>query len=218
VFRVFIADYRSKFATHLTAPFNPAHPVYTPSSPAPAVPANIANDPMLVSLAAGLNRLDQAGIAYTAALGSVQVFQPTGGAPPGGTAVALGPSFPWHGGDGTIDGAFNAVRTLNSTVWEDTRIPRINPATIANTAGLSTTPGQGWQIAYGTSWHFGLEFTPEGPKALGLVSYSQSPNSASPYFSDQSRRYSEKDMRAIPFTEEEIKAALVQGGETTVRP
>ncbi len=218
VFRVFIADYRNKFATHLTVPFNSAHPVYTPSSPAPAVPSNIANDPMLVSLASGLNRLDQAGIAYTAPLGSVQVFQPTGGAPPGGTAVALGPSFPWHGGDGSIDGAFNAVRTVSSPVWEDTRIPRLNPATIANTAGLSATPGQGWQIAYGTSWHFALEFTPTGPKALGLVSYSQSANSASPYFSDQMRRYSEKNMRAIPFTEDEIKAALVQGGETTVRP
>jgi len=218
VFRVFIADYRNKFATHLTAPFNPAHPVVTPSTPAPVVPSDLANDPMLVSLASGLNRLDQAGIAYNATLGSVQAFQPTGGAAPGGTAVAIGPSFPWHGGDGTIDGAFNAVRTVNSTVWEDTRIPRVNPATIANTAGLSAAPGQGWQIAYGTSWHFGLEFTANGPKALGLVSYSQSTNSSSPYFNDQMRRYSEKDMRAIPFSEEEIAAALVSGGETTVRP
>lgn len=218
VFRVFIADYRSKFATHLTVPFNPAHPVYTPSTPAAVVPSNLANDPMLVSLASGLNRLDQAGIAYTATLGTVQALQPTGGAAPGGTAVALGPAFPWHGGDGTIDGAFNAVSTLNSAVWTDTRIPRVNPPTIANTAGLSSTPGLGWQIAYGTSWHFGLEFTPEGPKALGLVSYSQSTNSSSPYFSDQMLRYSQKNMRAIPFTEEEIKAALVQGGETTISP
>ena len=92
-----------------------------------------------------------------------------------------------------------------------------NATTIPNTAGLSAKAGEGWNIAYGTSWHFGLEFTSEGPKALGLVSYSQSANSASPYFSDQMRRYSEKNMRAIPFTEEEIKAALVQGGETTVR-
>jgi acyl-homoserine-lactone acylase len=217
VFRVFIADYRSKFATHLTAPFNPAHPVFTPSTPAPVVPTNLANDPMLVSLASGLNRLDQAGIAYNAAFGTVQVLQPSGGAAPGGTAVALGSSFPWHGGDGTIDGAFNAVTTVSSDVWTDTRIPRINPPTIANTAGLSSTPGLGWQIGYGTSWHFGLEFTANGPKALGLVSYSQSTNSASPYFSDQMRRYSEKNMRAIPFSEEEIAAALVSGGETTVR-
>jgi len=217
VFRVFIADYRSKFATNLTTPFNPADPVGTPSTPAPVVPADIANDPMLTSLAAGLNRLDQAGIAYNATLGSVQVFQPTGGAAPGGTAVALGASFPWHGGDGTIDGAFNAVRTVSSAVWEDTRIPRINPPTIGSTAGLSSTPGLGWQIAYGTSWHFGLEFTPNGPKALGLVSYSQSTNSASPFFNDQMLRYSQKNMRAIPFSESEIAAALLPGGETTLR-
>jgi len=63
--------------------------------------------------------------------------------------------------------------------------------------------GLGWQIAYGTTWHVGL---------------SPSTNSSSPYFSDQIRRYSDKNMRAIPFSEEEIAAALVSGGETTIRP
>ena len=63
--------------------------------------------------------------------------------------------------------------------------------------------GLGWQIAYGTTWHVGL---------------SPSTNSSSPYFSDQMRRYSDKNMRAIPFSEEEIAAALVSGGETTIRP
>ena len=216
VFRVFMADYSSKLATDLTVPFNAADPVGTPSTPRPEVDDNLANDPMLTSLAAGLQRLDSASVAYNATLGTVQVFQPTGGVPPGGTAVTLGPSFPWHGGHGDIEGAFNAVRTANSSVQQDTLLPRINCATVATTGGLCSTPGLGWQIAYGTSWHFGLEFTSDGPRALGLISYSQSTNPASPFFNDQSQRYSEKNMREIPFSESEIEAALLPGGEITI--
>jgi acyl-homoserine-lactone acylase len=230
VFRVFMADYSSKLATDLTVKFNPADPVGTPSTPTPppqnASPADLAAAPMLTSLAAGLQRLDSASVAYNATLGSVQVFQPTGGVPPypGLTAVPLGPSFPWHGGNGSIEGAFNAISTVNSSVQEDTRLWRINCSTVATTAGLCcstpspscSTPGFGWQIAYGTSWHFGLEFTDSGPRALGLVSYSQSTNPASPFFNDQQQRYSEKNMRSIPFSESEIEDALLPGGTITI--
>jgi acyl-homoserine-lactone acylase len=216
VFRVFIADYRNKFATDLTKPFDPANPVTTPSTPKPVVPANLANDPMLTSLAEGLQRLDQGGIAYTARLGTVQVYQASGGAPPGGTPVLQGASFPWHGGDGTVDGTFNAVRFVDSSVQEDTRIPRINATTIGSTAGLSTKAGEGWNIAYGTSWHFGLDFTDAGPRAYGLLSYSQSSNAASPYYNDQQRRFADKDPRQLLFTEQEIAANLLPNGTTTI--
>jgi acyl-homoserine-lactone acylase len=206
VFRVFIVDYRSKFGSHLTAPFDPADPIATPGVPAPADAGDLANDPMLVSLADGLERLDQAQIAYDAPFGTVQAFQPSGGAPPGGTAVNLGPSFPWHGGDGSLDGAFNAVRVSGSPVAEDTRLPRVNSPTIPQTAGLSATPGEGWNIAYGTSWHFGLEFTDDGPRGFGLVSYSQSVDPDSPFFNDQNLRYSNKDFRQLWFSEADIAA------------
>ncbi|MFU8896453.1 MAG: penicillin acylase family protein [Gammaproteobacteria bacterium] len=216
VFRVFIADYRSKFGTHLTAPYDPEDPVGTPGVPAPADAADLANDPMLVSLAAGLERLDQGGIAYDAALGTVQVYRPSGGAPPGGAPVALDAPTPWHGGDGTIDGAFNAIGVVNLPVAEDTRLPRLNPAQIGGTAGLSATAGEGWQIARGTSWHFGLEFTDAGPRAYGLLSYSQSTDPDSPFFNDQARRYSDKDFRSLWFTEAEIAANVLPDGEITI--
>jgi acyl-homoserine-lactone acylase len=217
VFRVFIVDYRNKFGSHLTVPFDAADPVGTPGVPAPADPADLANDPMLVSLAAGLDRLDQGGIAYDARLGDVQYFQPSGGAPPGGSPIDLGPSFPWHGGDGTLDGAFNAIGVVNSPVAEDTRLPRVNPPQISSTAGLSATPGQGWRIARGTSWHFGLEFTSTGPRGYGLVSYSQSTDPDSPFFNDQNRRYSDKDFRPLWFTEADIAANTLPGSEITIR-
>ena len=216
VFRVFIVDYRSKFGSHLTVPFDPADPVGTPGVPAPVDLANIADDPILVSLAAGLERLDLGGIAYNARLGDVQYFQPSGGAPPGGTPMDLGPSTPWHGGDGTLDGAFNAIGVVNSPVAEDTRLPRVNPPQISSTAGLSATPGEGWRIARGTSWHFGLEFTSTGPRGFGLVSYSQSTDPDSPFFNDQNRRYSDKDFRPLWFTEADIAANTLPGSEITI--
>jgi acyl-homoserine-lactone acylase len=224
VYRVFIANYRDSFDTDLTANFDPENPVATPSTPS-ATNAGTADDPMLQALAVGLNALDQVNIAYNATLGSVQYHQPSGGALPGlaggslsgGTPTDLGASFPWHGGDGSVDGAFNAIGVVQDNFWEDTRFPRVSPAVLDNTAGLSVNAGEGWRMARGTSWHFGLEFTDNGPEAYGLISYSQSSDSSSAYFNDQSEMYSMKDYRPILFTETDILANLVSQGEMTIR-
>lgn len=223
VFRVFIANYRKNFDSDLTAVFDPDDPVGTPSTPSPTN-AGKADDVMLQALAVGLKALDQVGITYDATLGSVQYYQPSGGALPGlaggslsgGTPVDLGPSFPWHGGDGSVDGAFNAVGVVTDAFAEDTRFPRVAPNVIDNTAGLSDVPGEGWRMARGTSWHFGLEFTETGPEAYGLISYSQSTDSRSPFFNDQSLRFSEKNYRQIWFDEEDIEANLIAQGELTI--
>ena len=65
-------------------------------------------------------------------------------------------------------------------------------------------------MARGTSWHFGLEFTDNGPEAYGLVSYSQSTDAMSDYFSDQSVQYSNKESRKLLFTEDEIEANVLE--------
>lgn len=215
VFRVFIANYREDFGTDLTVPFDAADPVATPSTPS-AANAGTADDTMLIALADGLEALDSVNIAYDSPLGDVQYYQPTGGVPPGGTPTNLGNSFPWHGGDGSVDGAFNAIGVVTSPVAEDTVFPRIALDTISNTAGLSDQPGEGWQMARGTSWHFGLEFTDQGPVAYGLTSYSQSSDSDSTHFNDQSLRYSEEDYRPFWFDEADIEANLLANGEITI--
>jgi acyl-homoserine-lactone acylase len=232
VFRVFIANYRDDFGSDLTVPFDPAEPVATPSTPS-STNAGTADDVMLVALADGLQALDSVNIAYDAVLGDVQYYQPSGGALPGlaggsvtgGTPSELGRSFPWHGGDGSIDGAFNAIGVVTDVFAEDTRFPRVAPGvpsgdplrrTLENTAGLSNTEGEGWRMARGTSWHFGLEFTDQGPVAYGLTSYSQSSDSDSPYFNDQSLRYSEENYRQFWFTEADIEANLLTNGEVTI--
>lgn len=223
VFRVFIDNYNDEFDADLTVRFKQSDPVNTPTAPSTANKGT-ADDVMLQSLAAGLESLDSVGIAYNAKLGDVQYYQPSGGVvpgPAGGTPVVLSDRIPWHGGDGNIDGAFNAIGVISNAFAEDTVIPRLPVDKIDDTGGLSSVNGienqrAGWAMERGTSWHFGLEFTDEGPKAFGLVSYSQSSDSMSDFFTDQGQRYSVKDYREFPFTEEEIQANLIDQGEITI--
>ena len=49
-------------------------------------------------------------------------------------------------------------------------------------------------------------FTDDGPRAAGFVTYGESEYADSPYFADQTRRFSAKDWRPMLWTEEEILA------------
>lgn len=219
IFRVFMANYIDDLDSDLTTAFRPDDPVGTPADPSEEN-AGTASDTMLVALADGVSSLLSQGIAPTDALGDLQYYQASGGVVPGtgGVPIFLTQPIPWHGGDGGIDGAFNAIGVVTDPFLEDTRFPRIAPSTIPNTAGLSdgTNGIDGWLMARGTSWHFGLEFTDNGPEAYGLVSYSQSTDALSPYFSDQSEMYSNKEYRLLPFAEEDIEANLLPQGEVVI--
>ena len=92
-------------------------------------------------------------------------------------------------------------------VEDGTRYPRYAPAaTLGNTGGLSTNDGEGWLIGYGTSWHFGMNFTDDGPQGYGLVSYSQSDDPSSDHYRDQDERYSAKDYRRLLYSDNDIDA------------
>ncbi|WP_165854940.1 penicillin acylase family protein [Marinobacter sp. JSM 1782161] len=223
-FRAFVDIYLRNFPDDLQTEFDADDPVYTPADPS-TDNRGLADDAMLKSLAAALVVLDDAGIAYDAPLGDVQYFQPSGGVPPGGDAsgvVTQSVRIPWHGGDGNVEGAFNAIGVVDSSFAEDTIIPRYNTPEYEAAdgsrvaGGISSNSGEGWKISRGTSWHFGLEFTDNGPEAYGLVSYSESSDANSPYFTDQSERYSNKDFRKLLFTEADIEANLLPQGETTI--
>lgn len=211
VFRLFMINYLQVIDQDLSVPFDPIDPVNTPSTPS-SDNRGTASDTMLMALAMAANTIESAGVPYSATLGSLQVYQQSGDAPPGGEAVVQGSLLPWHGSISFIEGGFNAIAVTNTDVHEDTRFPRLVSETIPGTAGLSSVPGDYWRIGRGTSWHFGLEFSDEGPIAYGLMSYSQSTDSRSPYFSDQSERYSNKDYRPLLFSEESIAANVLPGG------
>ena len=203
VFRVFMADYNPTFPAQLSVDFDPANPETTPSTPN-AAPSDPAQDPMLASLARGLNRLDQVNIAYDARLGDVQRQQQTAGTPPNGMPKPSGSRIEWHGNQ-NLEGGFNIVLPSVSPVEDGTRYPRVAPAgTIPNTGDLSSTNNEGWLIAYGTSWHFGLSFGDNGPEGYGLVSYGQSDDAESDHFDDQDQRYSNKNYRTLLYRQADI--------------
>jgi acyl-homoserine-lactone acylase len=206
VFRVFIADYSPDFPGEFSVRFDPSKPETTPSTPKEA-PAEASQDPMLASLARGLNRLDQVGIAYNARLGEVQRAQQSSGTPPTAGAPATPPAnlIEWPGNQ-NVEGGFNIVRPSLGRVEDGTRYPRYAPDAIPKTGDLSSTPQEGWLIAGGTSWHFGLSFTDQGPQGYGLVSYSQSDDPGSEHFADQDRRYSNKNYRELLYRQADIAA------------
>lgn len=164
-FRVFAEIYDDNLPGDYSVAFDPADPVNTPNDPNPA-PANLADDPMLQALAEALQILDTVAIPYDDALRNVQRVQLSTGVPPGGVPEPAGSPIPWHGSTDGAEGGFNVVEVYPANVDQDTRFPRVAPAaTIPNTEELSSAPGERWWIGYGTSWHFGLEFTEQGPQA-----------------------------------------------------
>lgn len=215
VFRVFMGQYVNNLNAQSTVPFDPVDPVGTPSTPNDAN-RGANNDLMLVALARASNLLESVSIDYDVTLGSVQHIQKSGGVPPGGTPALIGDTIAWHGATSFPDGGFNAIGAVGQSVAEDTLFPRIGQDNLQGSGGLSETPGVGWRIDRGTSWHFGVEFGDDGPLAFGLVSYSQSTDPASSYFNDQSQRYSQKDYRQLFFTDTDIEANLIPNGTTTL--
>lgn len=217
VFRVFMATLFHSDNSGLSIEYDPADHAATRYT-FPDEGRGSAEDPLLQLLASALNTLDEAGIAYDAALGSVQTWTPSGGVPPAGltgaeAAQALADPIPWHGGSGEIDGVFNAIRVVNSPVAEDTIFPRVSGTTLPVSDGLSANGGEGWAIGRGTSFHFGLQFTEQGPLAYGLLSYSQSTDPDSDFFVDQSLLYSSKTPRQLLYSEADILANLLPGTE-----
>lgn len=175
--------------------FDPAQPVTTPSGLAD-------NATTLQQLATAVDKINQAGIALDATLGSVQFVEKStvDGQP-------SGERFPW-GGAHNVEGGFNVfdVRTGNN----DTELPRHTYPTLDSTTRLSAAAG-GYHITYGSSWIVVVNFTEDGPVGRGLLSYSQSNSVVSENFDDQTALYSEQPtLRPLRFTEAEIADGLVE--------
>lgn len=94
--------------------------------------------------------------------------------------------IPIHGGSGS-DGVFNVIGASNFQ------------------------PGRGWtEITTGSSFIMTVEFTPQGPRSAGILTYSQSTNPDSPYYTDQTWLFSQKGWDDLRFTEEAVLAGALQ--------
>ena len=102
---------------------------------------------------------------------------------------AGGERIPIHGGPGTA-GVFNAINVSASD---------LKPKT-----GYGTVP-------HGSSYVQVVQFDDEDCKAepRTILTYSQSTNRESPFFSDQTRMYSRKQWNDMPFCEDEVARATL---------
>ena len=66
----------------------------------------------------------------------------------------------------------------------------------------------GYPIVHGSSFILTLAFEEDGPAGDALLSYSQSGDPASPWFSDQTALYRAKQWRPVHFTREAVEADL----------
>jgi acyl-homoserine-lactone acylase len=90
--------------------------------------------------------------------------------------------IPIHGGAGP-EGVFNVVTVTN------------------------LTPVLGWtNIRHGASWIMTVEFTDHGPVSEGILTYSESTDSTSAHWSDQTRLYSKKGWDDLRFTDAAVEA------------
>lgn len=174
-------------------PFNAEDPANTPSGLGGDVSAV---DDLKKLFIAAADRLAKSGINLVAALSDLQFFRIPDFK--GGTAEKI----PYHGGQHK-DGAFNIQDWDGDTHLTNYAYPSILEADMLNKETALTS--EGYAINGGTSFVLIAEFTRSGPKARGLLTYSQSSDPDSPYFADQNKMYSEKKFRNFPHNWRDIE-------------
>ncbi|MDX1705373.1 acylase [Pseudidiomarina sp.] len=180
-------------------PFDPTQPVTTPNT-------LDANDIVLQQFAVAQERITNNGFNVAATLGEVQFVEKSlaDGSP-------SGMKLPW-GGSNNIEGGFNVFRSNMGN--DGTLLPRHTYPQLSGSE-LSAVGG-GYHITYGSSWMFAMEFTDAGPVADGLLTYSQSSNTESDHFNDQTLLYSSApQLRQLYFTNADIDANTVTELELT---
>lgn len=74
----------------------------------------------------------------------------------------------------------------------------------------------GYAVMFGSSYIQSVTFDDAGPVAKAVLTYSQSSDPASPYYADQTRAFSKKELHRYPFSAAEIAADAV-GPALTLR-
>ena len=187
IFREFMNYYLSHYSYSdlWAAPFDPADPVTTPNT-LNTNGSNAAN--IIESLRQGVAHLQAAGLDLNAPLGDIQFTR---------KADAV---IPIHGGP-SQDGAFNMLYYNPSS--NGTLLPP--DVSLGGLPSASLIDQGGYLINYGSSYMQMVEYTKPGKlRAKVLISYGQSTDPDSPYFSDQTHMFSQSQWRDCLFTEAQI--------------
>lgn len=163
-------------------PFNPAKPLTTPFG--------LKNpDRALDKLAEAAALMVEVGVPLDTPLGEHQ------------RGYRMNEIFPIHGGnrrEGVANLQVSATRYSNPT---ETPIYTGSDTFVADSESLSET---GYNVVHGSSFIMTLAYTDEGPEAQAILSYSQSGNPSSDYFSDQTALYRDKIWRDILFSPQDV--------------
>jgi len=167
--------------------FDPAKPATTPNG--------LANpSEALAKLAEAKVMLEAAGFELDIALGELQ------------RGHRLNEVFPVHGGNRHEGIANLQVTTSRGDNPTETPIFTGSDDFVSDSESLSNS---GYNVVHGSSFIMTLSYTDEGPEAEAILSYSQSGNPDSPYFSDQTALYRDKTWRKILFKPDAIAAGAV---------
>lgn len=106
------------------------------------------------------------------------------------------------------------LRDLQSVTRNDERIPLHGGEEwegVFNKMSLNFAGADGYPEITGSSasWIMGVAFTQDGLEAKGNLTYSQSTNTASPHYADQTKLFSEKAFIDIPYKLEDVRAAAM---------
>lgn len=106
-----------------------------------------------------------------------------------------------------------AVGQLGLTRWGDIQVSgqtpmHGGPQQLGIYNAMQTVPRADGkrEVVSGTSYLQIVTFDDHGPQALGVLAFSESSNPASGYSKDQTRAFSEKKLRPLPFTDAQIQA------------
>ncbi len=176
--------------------FDPARPLNTPSG---------LGDPDLAldRLAEAVRLLQDAEIALDTPLGILQVGH------------RMNEVIPLHGGN-SYEGIANLqVTHSRSNGAPATPIFTGSPEFVGDSKSLTES---GYNIVHGSSFIMTLGYNDQGPVAEALLSYSQSGNPTSPYFSDQTHLYQTKQWRPILFSSDAIAENTVSSRTISSSP
>ena len=97
-----------------------------------------------------------------------------------------GQRIPIHGGAGA-EGVFNVI------------------------SASGPVKDEGWNnVPTGASWIMSVEFTEDGPRSEGVLTYSQTMNTESPHHADQTRLYSDYGWDDLRFSEEAVIEGTIE--------
>ncbi|WP_416363403.1 acylase [Pseudomonas sp. NFX183] len=106
-----------------------------------------------------------------------------------------------------------AVSQLGLTRWGDIQVSgqtpmHGGPQQLGIYNAMQTVPRADGkrEVVSGTSYLQIVTFDAQGPQAMGVLAFSESSNPASQYSKDQTRAFSEKKLRSLPFTDAQIQA------------